>query len=100
MPIALKTNLGFIEYLLYTILLHQVRELWVNSKKVKSGYISDNTNFVLRSSTAKVYVFVQMSCEMWEYDSYGYLQFERAVNGFLKVCYSLIDYVDQTWRTF
>ena len=53
--------------------------------KSRCGYISDSTNFVLRSYTAKVYVFIQMSSEMWEYDAYGYLQFERAIDGFLKV---------------
>ena len=53
--------------------------------KACCGYISDSTNFVLRSYTAKVYVFIQMSSEMWEYDAYGYLQFERASDGFLKV---------------
>jgi len=63
----------------------KVSEMWANSMKTKCGFITDNTNFVLRSYTAKVYLFIQMSAEMWEYDAYGYLQFERAVNGFLKV---------------
>jgi len=30
-----------------------------------------------------VYLFIQMSSEMWEYDIYGDLYFEKAVNGFL-----------------
>jgi len=30
-----------------------------------------------------VYVFLQMSSEMWEFDIYGDLYFEKAVNGFL-----------------
>nr|CAB3237409.1 DEP domain-containing protein 5-like [Phallusia mammillata] len=66
----------------------QVSEMWANSVQVKCGFISDHTNFVLRSSTAKVYLFIQMSAEMWEYDAYGYLQFERAVNGFLKALFT------------
>ncbi|XP_029401010.1 GATOR complex protein DEPDC5 isoform X9 [Mus pahari] len=30
-----------------------------------------------------VYIFIQMSCEMWDFDIYGDLYFEKAVNGFL-----------------
>lgn len=30
-----------------------------------------------------VYLFIQMSSEMWEFDIYGDLYFEKAVNGFL-----------------
>lgn len=38
---------------------------------------------VFRSSTSMVYLFIQMSSEMWEFDIYGDLYFEKAVNGFL-----------------
>ncbi|XP_076800550.1 GATOR1 complex protein DEPDC5-like isoform X1 [Clavelina lepadiformis] len=76
------------QYLEFSDIRAQVSELWTNSTKVKFGYISDNTNFVLRSFTAEVYVFIQMSSEMWEFDAYGYLQFERAVNGFLKALFT------------
>ena len=30
-----------------------------------------------------VYLFIQMSSEMWDFDMYGDLYFEKAVNGFL-----------------
>nr|XP_026695007.1 GATOR complex protein DEPDC5-like isoform X2 [Ciona intestinalis] len=75
------------QYLPFSGIRAQVSELWSNSMKVRCGYITDNTNFVLRSYTAEVYVFIQMSSEMWEYDAYGYLQFERAINGFLKALF-------------
>lgn len=29
-----------------------------------------------------VYIFIQMSCEMWDFDIYGDLYFEKVVNGF------------------
>ena len=64
----------------------QVSELWMNTKRVRSGLIDDTTNFVLRSFTAKVCVFIQMSLEMWDYDQFGYLKYEKAVGGLLKVC--------------
>ncbi|XP_058014089.1 GATOR complex protein DEPDC5 isoform X11 [Ahaetulla prasina] len=38
---------------------------------------------VFRSTSAMVYIFIQMSCEMWDFDIYGDLYFEKAVNGFL-----------------
>ncbi|XP_039257201.2 GATOR1 complex protein DEPDC5-like [Styela clava] len=62
----------------------QVNELWIDSNKVKCGLVTDNTRIVLRSASALVYIFLQMSSEMWDFDDYGQLQFERAVNGFLK----------------
>ncbi len=59
--------------------------MWVNSHRVNSGFIDDTTNFVLRSFTAKVCVFIQMSSEMWEFDQFGYLKYEKAVDGLLRV---------------
>lgn len=38
---------------------------------------------VFRSSTSMVYLFIQMSTEMWDFDIHGDLYFEKAVNGFL-----------------
>uniref|UniRef100_A0A7N6AV68 DEP domain-containing protein n=1 Tax=Anabas testudineus TaxID=64144 RepID=A0A7N6AV68_ANATE len=61
----------------------QVSELWVKGEKVTCGYISEDTRVVFRSTSAMVYIFIQMSCEMWDFDIYGDLYFEKAVNGFL-----------------
>ncbi len=41
-----------------------------------------------RSSTAQVNIFLQMSSEMWEFDNYGDLYFEKAVDGFLQDLFS------------
>nr|CAD7255891.1 unnamed protein product [Timema shepardi] len=38
---------------------------------------------VFRSNTSMVYLFIQMSSEMWDFDIHGDLYFEKAVNGFL-----------------
>lgn len=38
---------------------------------------------MFRSSTSMVYLFIQMSSEMWDFDIHGDLYFEKAVNGFL-----------------
>ncbi|XP_053135498.1 GATOR complex protein DEPDC5 isoform X4 [Hemicordylus capensis] len=61
----------------------QAGELWVKSEKVTCGYISEDTRVVFRSTSAMVYIFIQMSCEMWDFDIYGDLYFEKAVNSFL-----------------
>uniref|UniRef100_A0A8C5GEL4 DEP domain-containing protein 5 n=1 Tax=Gouania willdenowi TaxID=441366 RepID=A0A8C5GEL4_GOUWI len=61
----------------------QASELWVKEEKVTCGYISEDTRVVFRSTSAMVYIFIQMSCEMWDFDFYGDLYFEKAVNGFL-----------------
>uniref|UniRef100_A0A670ZYE2 GATOR1 complex protein DEPDC5 n=1 Tax=Pseudonaja textilis TaxID=8673 RepID=A0A670ZYE2_PSETE len=49
----------------------QAGELWVKSEKVTCGYISEDTRVVFRSTSAMVYIFIQMSCEMWDFDIYG-----------------------------
>ncbi|XP_034743802.1 GATOR complex protein DEPDC5 isoform X10 [Etheostoma cragini] len=61
----------------------QASELWVKGEKVTCGYISEDTRVVFRSTSAMVYIFIQMSCEMWDFDIYGDLYFEKAVNCFL-----------------
>ncbi|XP_071946548.1 GATOR1 complex protein DEPDC5-like isoform X2 [Antedon mediterranea] len=62
----------------------QVNELWAKGDKVTCGAISENTKIAFRSSKSMCYLFVQMSSEMWEFDSNGDLYWEKAVNGFLK----------------
>ncbi|XP_077995219.1 GATOR1 complex protein DEPDC5-like [Glandiceps talaboti] len=57
----------------------QISELWSKGVKVACGNISEDTKVVFRSSTAMVYLFIQMSCEMWEFDVYGDLHLEKAI---------------------
>ncbi|XP_066249180.1 GATOR complex protein Iml1 isoform X1 [Euwallacea similis] len=61
----------------------QVYEMWSQGERVACGVITGDTKIVFRSSTAMVYIFLQMSSEMWDFDIYGDLYFEKAVNGFL-----------------
>ncbi|XP_015779436.1 PREDICTED: LOW QUALITY PROTEIN: DEP domain-containing protein 5-like [Acropora digitifera] len=39
---------------------------------------------VFRSCSSKLYLFIQMSKEMWDFDFNGDLFFEKAINGFLR----------------
>ncbi|KAK3862519.1 hypothetical protein Pcinc_031625, partial [Petrolisthes cinctipes] len=61
----------------------QVYEMWAQGGKVACGVVTEDTKVVYRSSTSMVYLFIQMSSEMWDFDMNGDLYFEKAVNGFL-----------------
>ncbi|XP_047741122.1 GATOR complex protein Iml1 [Hyalella azteca] len=61
----------------------QVYEMWSQGSRVACGYVSADTKVVYRSSTSRFYLFIQMSSEMWEFDHFGDLLFEKAVSGFL-----------------
>ncbi|XP_011872144.1 PREDICTED: DEP domain-containing protein 5 isoform X6 [Vollenhovia emeryi] len=61
----------------------QVYEMWSQGDRVACGVITDDTKVVFRSCTSMVYLFIQMSSEMWDFDIHGDLYFEKAVNGFL-----------------
>ncbi|XP_067645950.1 GATOR complex protein Iml1 isoform X6 [Eurosta solidaginis] len=61
----------------------QVYEMWAQGERVSCGVITEDTKIVFRSSTSMVYLFIQMSSEMWDFDIHGDLYFEKAVNGFL-----------------
>ncbi|XP_037929886.1 GATOR complex protein Iml1-like [Teleopsis dalmanni] len=61
----------------------QVYEMWSQGERVSCGVITEDTKIVFRSSTSMVYLFLQMSSEMWDFNIHGDLYFEKAVNGFL-----------------
>lgn len=54
-----------------------------NGKTVRSGYVTQETKFVFRSKSAKFYLLIQMSAEMWQFADDGELYFEK-VNHFLR----------------
>ena len=60
-----------------------VSEMWGRGDRVACGIITPDTKVVFRSTTAMVYLFIQMSSEMWDFDLLGDLYFEKAVDGFL-----------------
>ncbi|KAG2388193.1 hypothetical protein C9374_001043 [Naegleria lovaniensis] len=67
----------------------QVKELMKESVgKVSAGLIVyGHTKITYRSKSAVIYWLFQMSREMWEYDEYGNLNFERVINGFIKTVF-------------
>ncbi|KAL4896222.1 vacuolar membrane-associated protein iml1 [Aspergillus ambiguus] len=62
-----------------------VKNIFTRGEKVLSGYFSPQTIPVFRSESAKYVLFIQMSREMWDFDSEGTgdILFSRVINGFL-----------------
>uniref|UniRef100_A0A0R3TBG1 DEP domain-containing protein n=1 Tax=Rodentolepis nana TaxID=102285 RepID=A0A0R3TBG1_RODNA len=56
-----------------------VGELWRNGELLSCGYISDRTKIIFRSSSATYHIFIQMSKEMWNFDEFGDLLFEKSI---------------------
>ncbi|KAL6251844.1 vacuolar membrane-associated protein iml1 [Rhinocladiella similis] len=62
-----------------------VKSIHVQSHKVAAGYFSGTTIPIFRSEAARYVLFIQMSSEMWDFDSEGNgeIMFNRVINGFL-----------------
>ena len=62
-----------------------VKAIHVRGHRVSAAYFSGNTVPVFRSEAARYVIFIQMSREMWGFDSEGNgeLLFNRVINGFL-----------------
>jgi len=56
-----------------------IDELWSDGERITCGCVVADTLFTFRSLTAQVNIFIQMSAEMWSFDRYGYLHFEKTV---------------------
>ncbi|KAK5103177.1 vacuolar membrane-associated protein iml1 [Lithohypha guttulata] len=62
-----------------------VRRIHVAGNHAQVGYFGNTTVPVFRSEAARYVIFIQMSSEMWDFDSEGdgEILFNRVVNGFL-----------------
>ncbi|CAI4214845.1 unnamed protein product [Parascedosporium putredinis] len=67
------------------IIKAQVTAVFVDGHKVHSAFFSRNTRPIFRSESARYVLFIQMSREMWDFDSdgSGEIMFNKVVNGFL-----------------
>lgn len=63
----------------------QVNAIYLNGSKVQSAFFSTTTKPIFRSESARYVLFIQMSREMWDFDSEGSgeIMFNKVVNGFL-----------------
>ncbi|KAK8161263.1 hypothetical protein BKA80DRAFT_205850, partial [Phyllosticta citrichinensis] len=62
-----------------------VKNVFVNGKTTHSAYFSTTTKPVFRSESARFVLFIQMSKEMWNFDTEGSgeIMFNKVINGFL-----------------
>ena len=62
-----------------------VKNVWINGRSKLSGYFATDTRPVFRSESARYTLFIQMSREMWEFDteSAGEIMFNKVIHGFL-----------------
>jgi hypothetical protein len=62
-----------------------IKSLYVGGRNVSSAYFSSQTIPIFRSESARFVIFIQMSREMWDFDSEGTgeIMFNRVINGFL-----------------
>ncbi|TVY83793.1 Vacuolar membrane-associated protein iml1 [Lachnellula suecica] len=63
----------------------QVTAIYVDGCKVQSAFFSTSSKPIFRSESARYVLFIQMSKEMWDFDSEGSgeIMFNKVVNGFL-----------------
>ncbi|KAI9888277.1 MAG: vacuolar membrane-associated protein iml1 [Vezdaea aestivalis] len=62
-----------------------VKNIYVQGHKVRSAYFNGHTKPVFRSESARYVLFIQMSKEMWDFDSdgSGEIMFDKVISGFL-----------------
>lgn len=62
-----------------------IKNVYINGQSTHSGYFSPMTKPVFRSESARYVLFIQMSKEMWDFDTEGAgeIMFNKVVNGFL-----------------
>lgn len=62
-----------------------VTSVYVDGHKVHSAFFSTDTKPIFRSESARLVIFIQMSKEMWDFDSEGSgeIMFNKVVNGVL-----------------
>lgn len=62
-----------------------VKNVYVHGQKVQSAICTQSTKPIFRSESARYVLFIQMSKEMWDFDTggSGEIMFSRVINGFL-----------------
>ena len=63
----------------------QVTGVWIRGQRVDAAYFSSRTRPIFRSGSARYVLFIQMSKEMWHFETEGNgeILFNKMINGFL-----------------
>ncbi|KAL8912496.1 MAG: hypothetical protein Q9171_002509 [Xanthocarpia ochracea] len=62
-----------------------IKAIYIQGRKVSSAVFAATTKPIFRSESARYILFIQMSKEMWDFDTdgTGEIMFDKVVNGFL-----------------
>ena len=62
-----------------------IRNIYIDGKSTMSGYFATDTKPIFRSESARYILFIQMSKEMWDFDTEatGDIMFNKVIHGFL-----------------
>ncbi|CAG8563664.1 5287_t:CDS:2 [Paraglomus occultum] len=71
----------------------RVKNIYGGGESLLSGLVTEKTKQIFRSESAKYFILVQMSREMWEFDEDGEIYFEKTFDGFLPELF-------QRWKEF
>lgn len=66
----------------------QVKDIYLGGALVSSGLVTERTRVIFRSETAKYFIFIQISKDMWEFDDDGEMFSEKCIHGFLPELFS------------
>jgi hypothetical protein len=55
----------------------QIKAIYVGGVQKTCGYVQEDTRCIFRSESAKFFIFIQMSKEMWEFDEDGEMFLEK-----------------------
>ncbi|KAL8959305.1 MAG: hypothetical protein Q9183_005657, partial [Haloplaca sp. 2 TL-2023] len=63
----------------------QIKAIYIRGQRVSSAVFCSSTKPIFRSESARYVLFVQMSKEMWDFDTdgTGEIMFDKVINGFL-----------------
>lgn len=66
----------------------KVQAIYVEGKKVSTGYVTSKTKMIYRSLSAKATIFIQVCRELWEFAGDGERYNEKIVHSFLPALFS------------
>ena len=63
----------------------QIKSIYVHGQRVPSAFFGPSTKPIFRSESARYVLYIQMSKEMWDFDTdgTGEIMFHKVINGFL-----------------
>eukprot|EP01112_Ceratiomyxa_fruticulosa_P006591 TRINITY_DN17413_c0_g1_i1.p1 TRINITY_DN17413_c0_g1~~TRINITY_DN17413_c0_g1_i1.p1 ORF type:complete len:255 (-),score=21.56 TRINITY_DN17413_c0_g1_i1:63-827(-) len=79
-----NTCVYVLKKLSFSCIRAQVEVMITRGQQVSSGLITENTKFVFRSRSARFFLLIQLSKEMWEFDDCGEIYFEKLIRKFLR----------------